>query len=132
MTCICIMLSESYDMLLGPWTGESSTRQERLFGYTDVDWVGSVSNRQSTSSFIFSLKNRAISWSNKKQPTVALSSTKAKYKGAVIATCEAIWFKLLLKDLNESVDKLIRIYYDNQNSIQLARNLVFHAQKKHT
>ena len=103
----------------------------RLEGYTDADWAGSVSDRRSTSGFVFSLGSGAVSWSSKKQPTVALSSTEAEYRGAAIATCEEIWLKRLLKDFNEPVDEPIRIYCDNQSSIQLARNSVFHAQTKH-
>ena len=60
-----------------------------------------------------------------------LSSTGCEYKGAAIATCEAIWLKRLLKDFNESVDEPIRIYCDNQSNIQLARNSVFHPRTKH-
>ena len=68
----------------------------------------------------------AIAWSSKKQPTVALSSTEAEYRGAAIATCEAIWLKRLLKDLQEEVSNLTTIYCDNLNSIKLAKNPVFH------
>ena len=39
--------------------------------------------------------------------------------------------KRLLKDFNESFDKPIRIYCDNQGSIQLGRNLIFYARTKH-
>jgi hypothetical protein len=45
-----------------------------------------------------------ISWSSTKQPTVALSSTEAKYRGAIIATSKAIWLERLLKDLGKSVN----------------------------
>ena len=100
----------------------------RLVGYTDSDWTDNVSDRCSTSEFAFSLESGAISWSSKKQPKVALSSTEAEYKGAVIATYEAIWLKQLPKDLNESIDKPVHIYYDNQISTQVARNPVFHAR----
>jgi len=40
---------------------------------------------------MFSFGNGAISWSSKKQPTVALSSTEAEYKGVAIAACEVVW-----------------------------------------
>ena len=46
----------------------------RLVGYTDADW-----DHRSTSGYAFSLGSAAIAWSSKKQPTVALSSTKAEY-----------------------------------------------------
>ena len=51
-----------------------------LHGYTDADWAG----RHSTSGFMFSLGSAAVTWSNKKQPMVALSSTEAEYRGAAV------------------------------------------------
>ncbi len=38
----------------------------------DVDWANNVSDNKSTNGFMFSFGSGAISWSNKKQPTVAL------------------------------------------------------------
>jgi hypothetical protein len=72
-----------------------------------------------------------VSWSIKKQPTVALSSTEAKYRGSTIVACEVIWLLKLLSDLGQSVDALVVIYCDNINSILLANNLVHHARTKH-
>ena len=70
-------------------------------------------------------------WSSKKPPTVALSSTEAEYRGATVATCEAIWLKRLLKDLQVEVSDSTTIYYNNLSSIQLAKNPLFHARTKH-
>jgi hypothetical protein len=44
----------------------------------DVDWVGNVSDKRSTNGFMFSFGSGDISWNNKKQPKVTLSSTEAK------------------------------------------------------
>ena len=63
---------------------------EQLVGYTDTDWTGNAIDRKSTSGFTFSLGSVTIAWSSKKHLTIALSSTEAEYKGAVVATCEAI------------------------------------------
>jgi hypothetical protein len=41
----------------------------------------------------------AISWSNKKQPIVALLSTEAEYRSIVIAACEVVWLQKLLSNL---------------------------------
>ena len=103
----------------------------QLIGYTDVDWVGNAADRRFTSGYAFSLGSAAIAWSSKKQPTIALSSTEAEYRGAVVATCEATWLKRLLKDMQEEVSDPTTIYCDNLNSIQLAKNPVFHAGTKH-
>lgn len=37
-----------------------------LYGYTDADWVGSISDRRSTSDFMFSFGSAAVTWSSKK------------------------------------------------------------------
>ena len=36
----------------------------QVHGYTDADWAGSISDRRSTSGFMFSLGSATISWSN--------------------------------------------------------------------
>ncbi len=72
-----------------------------------------------------------VSWSSKKQPTIALSSTEAKYKSAVIIACEVVWLQKLLSDLGQLVDAPVVIYCDNINSILLANNPVYHARTKH-
>jgi hypothetical protein len=64
--------------------------QLQIHGYTDVDWVDNVSNRRSTSGFMFSFGSGVISWSSKKQLTIALSSTKVEYRGAAIVACEMV------------------------------------------
>ena len=98
----------------------------QLVGYTDADWAGNAADRRSTFGYTFSLASTAIAWSSKKQPTVALSSTKAKYRGAALAICEAIWLKRLLKDLQQ-VSFPTTIYCDNLNNIQLVKHPIFHA-----
>ncbi|MCO5563290.1 hypothetical protein L7F22_016929 [Adiantum nelumboides] len=80
---------------------------------------------------MFSLGSAAITWSSKKQPTVALSSTEVEYRGAAVAACEVAWLELLLGDLGIQVQRPVVIHYDNLSSIQLAQNLVFHAKTKH-
>jgi hypothetical protein len=107
--------------------------QLQVHGYTDADWDGNVSDRRSTSGFMFSFGSGAISWSSKKQPIVALSSMEAKYRGActTIATCEVVWLQKLLSDLGQLVDALVVIYCDKISSILLANNLVYHARTNH-
>ncbi len=105
--------------------------QLQVHGYTDADWVGNVSNRRSTSGFMFSFRTGDVSWSSKKQPTIALSSTKAEYRGVAIATCEIVWLQKLLSNLGQLVDAPVVIYCDNISSILLANNPVYHARTKH-
>jgi hypothetical protein len=48
---------------------------------------------------MFSFGSSVINWRSKKQPTVALSSTKAEYKSVTIVACETIWLQKLLSNL---------------------------------
>ncbi len=80
---------------------------------------------------MFSFGSGAVSWSSKKQPIVALSSTEAEYRGAAIVACEVVWLQKLLSDLGQSVDAPVVIYCDNISSILLANNSVYHARTKH-
>jgi histone deacetylase 1/2 len=109
---------------------EASTKLQ-VHGYINADWASSISDRSSTNGFMFSFGSVDVTWSNKKQPTVALSSTKAEYMGAAMATCEVTWFRKLLGDLGLHVDRQVVIYCDNLSNIQLARNPMFHARTKH-
>jgi hypothetical protein len=51
-----------------------------LQAFSDTDWAGNRDDRRSTGSFCIFLGNNLISWSCRKQATVARSSTEAKYK----------------------------------------------------
>jgi hypothetical protein len=80
---------------------------------------------------MFSFGSGVVSWSNKKQPTVALLSTEAEYRGTTIAACEIVWLQKLLSDLGQLVDVPIVIYCDNISSILLANNPIYHARTRH-
>jgi hypothetical protein len=80
---------------------------------------------------MFSFGNGAISWSSKKQPIVALSSTEVEYRGVAIVACEIVWLQKLLSDLGQLMDAPVVIYCDNISSILLTNNLVYHVRTKH-
>jgi hypothetical protein len=104
----------------------------KLIGYTDADWGGDHDDRRSTSGYIFLLGDGVISWSSKKQRTVALSSTEAEYMAATQATKEAVWLRNLLFELGyPQHDHPTTIFADNQSCIALAKNPTFHARTKH-
>eukprot|EP00253_Pinus_taeda_P030768 PITA_30768 len=110
-------------------------RQEdevKLCGFTDADWAGSPMDRKSTSRGIFSIGSTTISWYNKKQRSMALSSTEAEYIAASLAACEAIWMRKILIGLFRSHLDPTVTYCDNQSCIKLLANLVFHDRSKHS
>lgn len=108
-------------------TGEGTLT---LSGYVDADW-GGTEDRRSTTGFLFFVNNSLISWSSKRQQTVALSSTEAEYMAATQATKEALWLRQLLADLGHKQATATTIYEDNQSCILLAKNPVHHSRSKH-
>jgi hypothetical protein len=79
------------------------------------------------------LAGRAISWSSKKQPSVALSSTEAEYIAGMHAAKEAIWLKQLVSEIwkDQITNSPTTIYIDNQSAIAIAKNPEFHDRTKH-
>ena len=76
-----------------------NSHEYRLYGYTDADWAGSISDRKSTSGGCYSLGSAMISWFSRKQSSFALSTTKVEYIAACSASCEAIWLWKLMSGL---------------------------------
>ncbi|XP_057854791.2 secreted RxLR effector protein 161-like [Cryptomeria japonica] len=74
----------------------------RLIDYIVLDWAGYVDDKKSTFGYVFSLGTGTVTWTSKKQQAVALSSTKAEYWGTVKTTCEAIWLRRMLSDMQMS------------------------------
>jgi len=103
----------------------------RLIGFTDSDWAGNLENRRSTSGSVFSLGSGAISWSSRKQDTIALSSSEAEYMAATSAGCQAIWLRKLLVDLQQEQIGSTEIWCDNKAAIAMTKNPAFHSRTKH-
>jgi len=66
----------------------TKTKNFVLGGYSDADFAGSIDDRASTSGYLMNMGSAAISWSCKKQVTVATSSEEAEYISAWEVACE--------------------------------------------
>ena len=62
-----------------------------MYGYTDLDWVGSAIDRKNTSGGCYCLGSTTISWFSKKISSVSLITVEADYIASCSASCEAIW-----------------------------------------
>jgi hypothetical protein len=59
---------------------------------SETDWAGNCSTLiRSTTRYVFKFMEGAISWHSRLQPTVALSSTRAKYPVITETGKEALW-----------------------------------------
>lgn len=103
----------------------------QLTGFSDADWTSDVDKKHRCTGYVFKLSNGAISWSSKRQPTVALSSTEAEYLALSAALQEATWLKNLGQDLDSDFETPIKIGCDNQSALALAKTDGFRARSKH-
>ncbi|XP_031473928.1 uncharacterized mitochondrial protein AtMg00810-like [Nymphaea colorata] len=71
-----------------------------VVGYTDADWAGDPNDRRFTSGFCTFVGGNLVTWRSKKQSVVARSSAEAEYRAMAWCTCELVWIKSLLKDMN--------------------------------
>ncbi|GLI71656.1 hypothetical protein VaNZ11_016937 [Volvox africanus] len=110
--------------------GITYSRDEPLFGYADAEWASDRDNRRSTTGYVFMLHGGAVSWKSRLQPTKAASSVEADYLSASSVTCEAMFLRKLLIDLDYPV-KAVRIWDDNQGAISLIRNPITSFRSKH-
>ena len=100
--------------------------------FPDADWAGDADNRRSTSGYVFKVANSTVSWCNKKQATIAKSTTEAEQVALSQATQEAICLRKLLADLGCIANSPTGFKEDNQGAIELSRNPRFHNRTKHT
>ena len=62
---------------------------------------------------------------------MALSTTEAEYVTSCSTSCEAVWMRKLLSDLFDLQLDATCIYCDNQSSVKLSENPLFHDNSKH-
>ena len=107
------------------------TNPKNCVGYSDADWGGDTDDYKSTSGYVFQFGGTAVSWKSKKQTSVALSTAEAEYIALSSATQEASLMRQLLVDLNCGPTTPTVICEENQSSICIAKNPLFHGRTKH-
>jgi hypothetical protein len=123
--------TKNFKLMLGAITTGDNPEKPILSGYSDANWGNDLDSRRSTSGYIFLVSGGVVSWSSKRQATVALSSTEAEYMALTQATKEAIWLRTFLNELGFHSNDATTIFEDNQSAIALAKNPVHHARTKH-
>ncbi|KAI0507721.1 hypothetical protein KFK09_013849 [Dendrobium nobile] len=102
-----------------------------LKSFSDADWAGDPSSRKSTSGYCSYLGDTLISWTVKKQTTMARSSTESEYRSLAALIADTIWLRRILSDFDLAQAQPTDVFCDNTSAIALANNPVFHARTKH-
>jgi len=127
--CILCYLKGTQDFFLV--LGRQGRGAMDIVGWTDSDWAGDVDSRHSVGGFVFDIAGGYVSWSSKKQVSVATSSIEAEYVALANVTKEAVWLQTLLKKVGYSQSQATIVHADNQGTIALAQNPISHSRAKH-
>ena len=80
---------------LGLWYPKKLSLE--LIGFSDADYASSKTDRKSTSGTCQFLSHMLVSWSSKKQTSVALSTAEAEYVAAGSCCAQILWIKQQLR-----------------------------------
>ncbi|GJY25331.1 putative ribonuclease H-like domain-containing protein [Tanacetum coccineum] len=113
---------------LGLWYPKDSPFD--LEAYTDSDYAGASLDRKSTTGGCQFLGRRLISWQCKKQTIVANSTTEAEYVAAASCYGQVLWIQNQMLDYGYNFMNT-KIFIDNESTICIVKNPVFHSKTKH-
>jgi hypothetical protein len=71
-----------------------------------------------------------VSWSSKKQNSIALSTVEAKYIIARKCCVQLVWTRQTLRDFGYNLSK-VPLLCDNESAILLVDNSIEHSHNKH-
>ncbi|RLM79074.1 putative gag-pol polyprotein [Panicum miliaceum] len=95
-----------------------------VVGYSDADFADCVDTKKSTSGYVFTLANGAISWKSSKQSLTAASIMQAEFVACYEAVEQAVWIKGFIPGLRvvDSISKPLKLYCDNKAAVFYASN----------
>ncbi|GJY19733.1 hypothetical protein Tco_0391224 [Tanacetum coccineum] len=102
----------------------------KLEAFSDSDYAGASLDMKSTTGGCQFLGSRLISWQCKKQTMVANSTTEAEYIAASHCCGQVLWIQNQMLDYGFNFMQT-KIYVDNESSICVVKNPVYHSKTKH-
>jgi hypothetical protein len=112
----------------GLWFSASSSLS--LCGYSDADYAGCCVERKSTSGTCQFLGSSLVSWSSRKQSTVAQSTIEAEYVAAAACCSQLLWMVATLRDYGLKF-RQVPLFCDSTSAICVAKNPILHSKTKH-
>ncbi|GJX16179.1 putative ribonuclease H-like domain-containing protein [Tanacetum coccineum] len=101
-----------------------------LEAYFDSDYAGGSLYRKSTTGGCQFLGSRLILWQCKKQTIIANSTTEAEYVAAANCCGQVLWIQNQMLDYGYNFMNT-KIFIDNESTICIVKNPVFHLKTTH-
>nr|GEZ45727.1 ribonuclease H-like domain-containing protein [Tanacetum cinerariifolium] len=108
--------------LTGTLEKMSNTIFEDLVAYSDADWAGCPTTRNSTLGYCVFLGNKLISYSSMLQPMLSRSRAEPEDLGVANAVAETCWLRNLLRKLHTPLSSDTLVYCDNISVVYLSCN----------
>jgi len=105
-------------------------KSTELQGYIDADHIGDLDQRVSTTGYVFTVVECAISWKPELQDTIALSTTEPEYMATIELSKEALWLKGFVETFSIIQDS-VQVHCNNQSVIDLSKDHRYHKRTKH-
>ena len=112
----------------GLWYSASSTLTLR--GYSDADFAGCHLDRKSTSGTCQFLGSSLVSWSSRKQSSVAQSTIEAEYVATASCCSQLLWMISTLREFGLDFT-YVPLLCDSTSAISVAKNPILHSKTKH-
>ncbi|GKD59865.1 putative ribonuclease H-like domain-containing protein [Tanacetum coccineum] len=113
---------------LGLWYPRESSFD--LESYSDSDYARANLDRKSTTGGCQFLGRRLITWQCKKQTIMATSTTEAEYIAVASCCGQVLWIQNQMLDYGFNFMNT-KIYIDNESTICIVKNPVYHSKTKH-
>ena len=91
-----------------------------IFGYTYCDWAVAVGDRKSIGGYTFTINGTPVTWSSKKQTSVAVPKYEAEYVALTEVVEKSMFLNVLFKYIASEVNTPC-IHCDNSSAINLAK-----------
>jgi hypothetical protein len=112
----------------GIWYSASSSLAPH--GFSDADFAGCRLDRKSTFWTCQFLGSSLVSWSSRKQSSVAKSTTEAEYVAVACCCSQLLWISYTMSDFGEEYTH-VPLQCDSTSAISVAKNTVLHSKTKH-
>lgn len=101
--------------------------------YADASYGDDKIDRKSTYGHTLLIGNASVTWTSKKQRTIATSTTEVEYVAMCQASKNILWATRRINELGfDRVSRLpIQLFGDNQGTLDLIKNPEHHSRTKH-
>jgi hypothetical protein len=99
--------------------------------FVDADYGGCRDTRRLTSGYVFLMAGAPVTWSSKRQTTIALSTVEAEYIAMSRCAQQMVWMHNWLSEVEVAYSVPGQISGDNCGAIALTKNTKDHGKVKH-